>query len=348
MMQQCQDEIMATVFRERDELEHTIGKPRDGWDPLPFEKFMATERILQKLPEPIPIEKIKEIRLEEIFDRAAEAQILAVQQRLSEALESVKKAAQEQQEEMRLPALPTFTKRESSIEVAPLAQLPDRDEKRSINVDLEQHYAKQLKIVVPEEDTLQRAIKENGFSTKSETAITNDNHQSETGLSVANGGVIGNITSPEQSPLRSVEAIAEDIEKMVSRGEDRPPTPNVLPQKEISPPPVPNPELQKIRKKTSSIRPSRGIVISALKSKIQQGSPGDGPNQSATIRENVDPNGDQRSEDLVRNLFAGMAQPQLPLSENLSPEEENEKSNGNNERFMATHRQQSKTRRFYL
>ncbi|MDR2200669.1 MAG: hypothetical protein LBN94_00935, partial [Puniceicoccales bacterium] len=315
--------------------------PRDGWDPLPFEKFIATEKVLQKLPEPIEIEKVKEIHLEEVFDRAAEAQILAIQQRLSAALESVKKATQERQEEMRLPSLPTFVKREPSIEVASLAQLPDQDGKRSISVDLEQHYAKELKIIVPEEDTLKQAIRENGFSSKDKMATADALPQGETNLSHGNPTPDGKVSTTEENVVRNVESITEDIEKMISKGEDRPLAPTVSRGEEI-PSAIADPKTQKVRKKLPSIRPSRGIVISALKSKIQQN---DDKNPSA-IRENVDSQGDQRNGDLIQELFAGMTGPKLPSSENVSSEEEG-RNTENNEKVMAMQRQ-SKTRRFYL
>jgi hypothetical protein len=208
-------EIIAGVAQERVELELLFGVPRNGWDPLPFEKSAETEKILKKL-----LKQVKTEKIEEIFDRSAHEQVMAIQKRRSAALEDVKKATQEQKKAMTLTALCMMPKREPLPEVASAVALPDLWKKRSIDADFERHYSEQLKVVMVQKDSLQQAIAETNLFPQNEAQSleykgkvkgeVSDNLQTQ--IEHVMGQSSGN------SEVRAVAAIVKDIEKMHSNG----------------------------------------------------------------------------------------------------------------------------------
>lgn len=160
LVQAALEEIITGVHSERHELERTIGKPRGGWKPLPFEtEAIELPKEVAKVPE---IKKEKEIRTSALPDQSAQQQIAAIQKRLQEALVQVKKAAENTKVMLpTLPKAPQVIKMPSlQVQVASKLPLPDfseNEEKREISIDVGQHYEKQFKVVV-EENPLQQAV----------------------------------------------------------------------------------------------------------------------------------------------------------------------------------------------
>ncbi|MDR3317193.1 MAG: hypothetical protein LBS71_00075 [Puniceicoccales bacterium] len=340
IIQQCLDEIMAGVSRERKELELTIGRPRNGWDLLPFEKLAETEKILQKLPEEIRTEKIKEISLDEVFDRSAQAQIEAIQKRLSEALKDVKKAVDAQKKAMTLPTLPlpllsSSPKHEPLDRVTSAIALSDLQEKRPINIDFERRYAEQLKIVMPQNT--------------STTAASNLSLQQET-ASIANEN-FSNLIAPEENingkssrdkEIREVAAIRADIEKMTAKKQDALDFSPSVAIFEDEPLQKIEQEVVRSVKKSSRIGTNQSIVISALKSRMQHGN----NEQPAIIEENID--GNEQQEKSLMNLFTGVTLPGLPFSGEQSQNNNTTTNVDNQSKTLAAHRRQTWPRRFQL
>jgi hypothetical protein len=331
IIQQGLDEIIAGVARERVELELEFGAPRNGWDPLPFEKSAETEKILKKLIKRTKEEKIEEVHVDTIFDQSAQEQIAAIQKRLSAALEEVKNATQEQRKAMALPTLPIVPKRESLAEVA--VPLSDLQEKRSIDADFKRHYAEQLKVVVSPQAP--RAVAETHPLPQDKTQFVD--HKKTT---------VGDLqTQTENKQLsecsvRTVEAITKDIEKMRSDSESRAgqqSEPSMAAEEVLSPEVVVDEEMPKRIRKVPTTR-ANGIVISALKSKIQSGE------HSAVITEDMN-----KQQDVPAvNLFEGVALPGLPLYGNASSETgDGQKGEGESKTLLA-HRRQMGPRRFQL
>ncbi|MDR1435141.1 MAG: hypothetical protein LBI77_01915 [Puniceicoccales bacterium] len=346
IIRHCQDEIVGTVMREREELERTIGRPRNGWDLLPFEKTMETEKMLKNLPEHIESKKVREIHLDEIFDRSAEDQIVAVQRRLSAALEDVKEAANRQRKAMRLPILP---KGESlpSIGVKPLLELPDLREKRKIDANCERHYSEQLKIVLPEKDALERAIVAGNFSSKGEETQSTHSDPFNVNLGTPSDPKNEGENLSTGGEVRALEAISEDIEKMTSRREK---VAEVI-AVEVSPvlgndqsaATIACEDVQPMGRKLPALRPNGGIVISALKSKVQRENSG----RSELLEKDLEP-GKAHEKALISDLFRGVTLPQLPVSRRISDETGPAENKENDEKVAAAHRRPMGPRRFCL
>ncbi|MDR2807200.1 MAG: hypothetical protein LBB11_03525 [Puniceicoccales bacterium] len=344
IIQQSQSEIMAHVFREREELERTIGRPRQGWDPLPCERYAATDKILENLPQSIEHPKIEEIHLDEIFDRSAEEQIMAVQQRLTAALEEVKKAASEQKKSINLPRLPQRSI--SPIEVNTTAALPDLQEKCSIAIDFERRYAEQLKIVLPDASTqMEVAVHQFSEEKETETKLRSSEHHSEikcdADVTENDDQKLPQHQQLQDQKTRSIEAISEDIEKMASMDQCQPlattPAVEVVPEAEVVG------EVPAILRKVSGIHPHRGVLIAALKSKAQHQS---GENFS-NIKENIALL--QSSEErLMDNLVQDKASPRLPSSMEALQNVTAARDGENSEKAMIAHRRQWGSRRLYL
>jgi hypothetical protein len=328
IIQQSLDEIIAGVARERVELELEFGAPRNGWDPLPFEKLAETEKILKRLMKQIKEETIEEVHVDTIFDQSAQEQIAAIQRRLSVALEEVKNATQEQRKAMTLPTLPVVPKRESLAEVTSAVPLPDLQEKRPIDADFKRHYAEQLKVVLS--PSAAQAATETHPLPQNETQFI-DHKKTTTGdlqTRVENG--------QEYPQVRTVEAITKDIEKMRSGLKNeaiQECEPNTAPEKALSPEVVVDAEMPKILRKVSTTR-ANGIVISALKSKIQSGEP--------VMSEDMDK---QRNVSAV-NLFEGATLPGLPFYGNAGIGDRREEESKS--KTLLAHRRQRGPCRFQL
>ncbi len=158
-IKECLDEIATTVTRERMELERLFGKPRDGWQRLPYESEIEVEPILE-VPE-LP-EQIKEIRVTEMRDVRAAEQLAAIQEKLAIAFETVQEI---QKQQLKVPELPRLrmASRPEGVKVAPQIALPEtaKPQFRS-NEEVGRHYADQLQIVV-ETDPLAEAIEQTGI-----------------------------------------------------------------------------------------------------------------------------------------------------------------------------------------
>jgi hypothetical protein len=314
IIQQGLDEVIAGVARERMELELEFGAPRNGWDPLPFEKSAETEKILAQLIQRKREEKIEEVHVDTIFDQSAQEQIAAIQQRLLAALEEVKNATQEQGKAMALPALPVVSRHESLAEEA--LALPDLRDKRPINADFKHHYVEQLKVVPSPQAP--RTIAETQPIDR--TITGNSRIQAE---------------QPVECPVhsecpRTVEAITKNIEKMRS-GSERKAGQRSEPSGTLSPDVIGDEEMPKMLRNVSTAR-ANGIVISALKSKMQGGE------YPAVIAEDGDRDGP--------NSFEGVALPGLPPYGNAGTgggREEEAKS-----KMLLAHRRQMGPRRFQL
>ncbi|MDR2371606.1 MAG: hypothetical protein LBD60_00460 [Puniceicoccales bacterium] len=329
------DEIIAGVARERVELELEFGAPRNGWDPLPFEKSEETEKILKKLMKRTKEEKIKAVHVDTIFDQSAQEQIAAIQKRLSAALEEVKNAAQEQKKAMTLPALPVAPRRESLVEAASAVALSDLQEKRSIDADFKRHYAEQLKVVISPQNP--QAIPEAHPSPQNEAQLVDQQEATTKDLQTQteNG-------QPSKSPqVRTVEAITKDIEKMrfgsaIKAGQQS--EPSMAAEEVLSPEVVADEEMPKILRKVPTTR-TNGVIISALKSKIQKGE------HPAVITEDME----LRHQDVPAvNLFEGGALPGLPLYGNASSGTGDSQEGEGKSKTLLTHRRQMGPRRFQL
>lgn len=145
------DEIMATVTRERMELERLFGKPRDGWQKLPYESEITVEPVLEtpKVPEPI-----KEIHVTEVCEARAAEQLAAIQEKLALAFETVQEIQRQKIPE--LPKIPV-QKRPEHVASAPIEVPVIEKPQLRKNEDITQHYADQLQIVV-DTDPLGAAI----------------------------------------------------------------------------------------------------------------------------------------------------------------------------------------------
>ncbi|MDR1366613.1 MAG: hypothetical protein LBJ13_01755 [Puniceicoccales bacterium] len=260
IIQEWKREIMFNVFREREELERTISKPRDGWKALPFEKSINAEKVLQELPDDMKSEKVKEIHLDSIFDTSAEEQIAAISKRLSEALEDVQKAVAEQKEVLSLPSLP---KRNPAAQVEPAMELPDLREKRQIEAHTAHHYADELRVVFADPDPLKKAMTKLSTGTPS---VVQKNVTLGEGESL--GSPVPAVADAPKNEIRSSEEILADIEKMVKKPEKVKESVSVV-VPEVVESTAAGYETVTL-KKMSGVRPRHGIVISALKSQIQR------------------------------------------------------------------------------
>jgi hypothetical protein len=342
VIQKGLDEIIAGVARERVELELLFGAPRNGWDPLPFEKSAETEKILKKLLKQAKTEKIEEIYMDEIFDRSAHEQIMAIQKRLSAALEDVKKATQEQKKAMTLPALPMMPKREPLPEVASAVALPDLREKRSIDADFERHYSEQLKVVMVQKDPLQQAVAETHLFPQNEAQSLEYKGEVSDNLQTQTEQVMGE--SSGNSEMRTVAAIVEDIEKMHSNKSNvaKLTEPVVISEADVFTAAVVDGETPKVFKKPPMVR-ANGIVISALKSRMQHKD----EEQLSVITEDMGQNG-QRGEQSPLNLFAGVTLPGLPFSGEASSGTNDTKNSENKSKTLVAYRRQVGPHRFQL
>ncbi|MDR0418480.1 MAG: hypothetical protein LBH08_03560 [Puniceicoccales bacterium] len=256
IIQEWQQEIMFNVFREREELERTIGKPRDGWKALPFEKSINAEKVLQKLSDDMKPEKVKEIHLDKIFDTSAEEQVAAISKRLSEALEDVQKMMVEQKKTLSLPPLP---KRNSTAQME--SELPNLQEKRQIEAHTAHHYADELQVILTDPDPLKKVTTESSAPSivQKNTTVEEDKPLGSPVLADA---------PKKENEIRSSEEILADIEKTVKNSE------KVEENISVVAPEVVESIAADCRtvtlKKMSNIRPHHGIVISALKSQIQR------------------------------------------------------------------------------
>lgn len=336
IIQQNLDEVIAGVARERMELELEFGAPRNGWDPLPFEKSAETEKILKKLLKQTKTEKIEAIHVDEIFDRNAQEQIAAIQERLSAALEEVKNATHEQKKAMALPILPYVPKYEPLAEFTSTLVLPDLQEKRSIDADFDRHYSEQLEVVV---------------STKGPQIITGTHLLPQN--STDDGGISDGLQTqtegvPEQSSgdlkVRAVELIANDIEKMRSRsrGETDRLSDSHIGDEVLSPVVAVDEVIQKVLRKVPTTR-ANGMVISALKSRIQL----ENKEKSSVITEPMDRD-EQQMERLEINRFEGMTLPGLPFSGQVSSEIDDTHSGENKSKTLVAYRRQVGPHRFQL
>lgn len=287
LMQAALDEVVVGVHSERHELERTIGKPRGGWKPLPFEtEDVELPKEVVKVPE---IKKEKEIRTNALSDQSAQQQVAAIQKRLQEALIQVKKAADNTREV--LPALPKApqVKMPSLPQVASNVPLPDfseNEEKREISIDVGQHYEKQFKVVVEEESSLQQAVEallgkneDKQSVVKGNTDVKVENkHLTEEFLeqttpegaiadpavsSVSLGGSgQGSVTASNH--VHSPSEILQDTGRVTSEEEKSEGSPVVIP--EVL-------QEQPIIRRRSFSRPSGGVVIATLRSRRFQEQP---------------------------------------------------------------------------
>ncbi|MDR0590779.1 MAG: hypothetical protein LBG09_02940 [Puniceicoccales bacterium] len=317
LIQQRLDEVVEGVAQEREELERNIGRPRNGWNPLPFEKWAETEKILKNLPQ-FKGEKIQEICAEGVFDRSAQEQIAAIQERLTAALVDVKKAVDEQREAIAQLPLPSPVKRETSSEKSPLI-LPDSQEKRPIDADFERHYAEQLSIVMPPNKNTPQTIPATDVAHSHQTEPNHCGAENASDLVVC--AADGAENAQENAAVRAVEAIREDIEKMVAQRNGFPEAPSekAPPEAEWLPAAVTE-EMPKISRKPAAARPSQSVIISALKAKLQQGN----EEKPAIVTENVD-SGKPQKEPLV-NFFAEVTLPRLPSEKKAKYQGNEEKS----------------------
>jgi hypothetical protein len=330
------DEIATNVFLEREELERTIGRPREGWDPLPFERDGLMEKFLQNLPQEIGTEKVEEIHLDEIFDTSAREQILAVQRRLSEALENVKKASCEQKKTLTLPSLP---KRESSVQATPI-ELADLSEKRQIEMHTEHHYADALKVIVAGEDPLKKAIADGKLLqdpdlTRKNQIIEESDFMESSELLIKN-----ELLSGAKNEVRSAEAIVADIEKMAQKSKKIEDSPAVIIPEVVEPDEKNN--ISATTKKSAVARPRHGIVISALRSQMQR----EQNPQTSIVTESLAQDADSKKTSENKNPFLGHSLPQLPslATLNFNNSEEGDGSG----KIIAARRRQMVPRRFYL
>jgi hypothetical protein len=282
------------------------------------------------------MEKIQEIHLDEVFDRSAQEQIAAIQKRLSTALEEVKNAVNEQRKAMTLPVLPSAPKREPLAAAALAATLPDLQEKRPIDINFKRHYSETLKIVVP--DPLPQAIDEANLLPQD--AAADRREEISDNLQRREENAMGQ--SSENSEVRPLKAIAEDIEKMRSDANNKSSfTPVSAAEK--APSPVVNTDgaMPKTSRKASIIR-SNGIVISALKSKIQRAK---GKQLAVTEPMETDEN---HRQDSVVNAFTGMTLPNLPFSGKVLSDINDSQANENKPKTLMAHRRQIGPHRFHL
>jgi hypothetical protein len=339
IIQQRLDEVVEGVVQEREELERDIGRPRNGWELLPFEKWAETEKILKNLPQQPKSEKIQEICVEKVFDRSAQEQIAAIQERLSAALVDVKKAVDEQKETVARLPLSIPTKRETFAEKSPLT-LPDSQEKRPIDANFERHYAEQLRIVMPPNGDASQAIPATDVSHPCQVEPSHCGTENTSNLAVCAAG--GTENAQENAAVRAVEAIRKDIEKMVAqRNGCSEALPEKIPPKgEWLSAAAVTEEMPKIPRKHAAARPFQSVIISALKARMHHGE------KPAVITENVDSSRPQ-NEPLV-NFFRGVTLPGLPLS-GKGPQQSNEEKNvGSAIHTLASHRRQVGPRRFHL
>jgi chorismate mutase len=336
IIQQCLDEIILGVINEREELERTIGKPRNGWDRLPFERCAETEKILKKLPEKTKTEKIQEIHLDEVFDRSAQEQIAAIQERLSAALEEVKNAANEQRKAMTLPLLPSWPKHEP-LAAAPLTvPLPDLREKRSIDSDFKRHYSETLKVVVPQKNP--PAVAEANLLPEDAAQSADHGGEIVDNLQMQTENVMGQFSGNLEA--RPVKTIMEDIEKMRSKADSKASFHLGSVGEEALPLPVDIDEAMPEIVRKVPITRANGVVISALKSRIQQEK-----EKQRTVTEHAEPNENYRQNPLA-NPFEGM--PELPFSGRVLPGIGDNQDNENESKTLVAHRRQMGPHRFHL
>ncbi|MDR1591247.1 MAG: hypothetical protein LBR92_04630 [Puniceicoccales bacterium] len=328
IIQQVLDEIVAGVVQERMELELEFGAPRNGWDSLPFEKFAETEKILEKLFQQKKAEKVEEIHVDEIFDQSAQEQIAAIQERLSAALEEVKIATAKERKVMSMPLLPFTLKREP--EVIPTAALSNFQEKRTIDADFKRHYSEQLKVIMPHKEPQVIA----------ETHLLPQNAAQAVNREIDMDVKMENVPEwpSEKLQVREVEAIAKDIETMCSKnGIGRPSADhNIATEETFSPDVVSDEEMPKIIRKVP-VTPANGVVILALKSKIQN------EKGKHMMEENK-----ASEEQLAVNLFNGVTLPGLPFSGKVLSKADDPQSGENQSKTLAACRRQIGPHRFQL
>ncbi|UPA28520.1 MAG: hypothetical protein LW808_000360 [Verrucomicrobiota bacterium] len=307
-IKECLDEIATTVTRERMELERLFGKPREGWQRLPYESELEVEPILEIPESPEPI---KEIRVTEVRDVRAAEQLAAIQEKLANAFETVQEI---QKQQFKVPELPRLrvSNRPEDVKVAPQITLPEAAKPQfRFNEEVGHHYADQLQIVV-ETDPLEEAIEQTailkngnqkpvstakaaGVSTKSSGNST----PAKTNAGLPQKKERASIEFAQKDPIQSSETIrieAEGNSVKVRKAEEILAALDALSEKESEPEPEPvmetvvpeviMPDSQLLSHRASTTATHHGnVVLATLRAQQQRENPE--KSLAETILENV-------------------------------------------------------------